>query len=82
MSTIKHREIDIYSDRARGGYEAYYVTLSAVVRELHIRYDNDFEGMAWVFNEQPPRMPIFCPGKQEVIVNLYDPLNREGSLRI
>ena len=76
MSLIKHRQIDICTDVSTDKYEEYFVERGAIVNELHIRYDNDFQGMAWVFNEQPQRILIFCPSRQ-VIINLYHPF-REG----
>ena len=76
MSVIKHRQIDICTDISTDKYEEYYVERGAIVNELHIRYDNDFQGMAWVFNEQPQRILIFWPSRT-VIINLYDPF-REG----
>ena len=72
MSVIKHRQIDICTDVSTDKYEEYFVERGAIVYELHIRYDNDFQGMAWVFNEQPQRILIFCPSRT-VIINLYDP---------
>ena len=76
MSVIKHRQIDICTDISTSKYVEYYIERGAVVYELHMRYDNDFQGMAWVYNEQPQRILIFCPSRQ-VIINLYDPF-REG----
>ena len=67
MSVIKHRQIDICTDVSTDKYEEYFVERGAVVNELHIRYDNDFQGMAWVFNEQPQRILIFCPSRQVII---------------
>ena len=75
MSTIKHREIDIY-DCMKENYVDYYVEQGASVNELHIRYDNDFECMAWVFSEQPQRMHVF-QSCRKVCINLFDPF-REG----
>lgn len=75
MSVIKHRQIDICTDVSTDKYEEYYVERGAVVYELHIRYDNDFQGMAWVYNEQPQRILMFCPSRQ-VIINLHDPLRK------
>ena len=46
MSVIKHRQMDICTDVFRDEYEEYYVERGAIVNELHIRYDNDFQGMA------------------------------------
>lgn len=68
MSVIKHRQIDICTDVSTDKYEEYFVERGASVYELHIRYDNDFQGMAWVFNEQPPRIRIFCPS-EPIIIN-------------
>ena len=76
MSVIKHRQIDICTDVSTDKYEEYFVERGAVVYELHIRYDNDFQGMAWVYNEQPQRILMFCPSRQ-VIINLYDPFKAE-----
>ena len=67
MSVIKHRQIDICTDVSTDKYEEYFVERGATVYELHIRYDNDFQGMAWMFNEQPQRMLIFCPSRQVII---------------
>ena len=67
MSVIKHRQIDICTDISTDKYEEYYVERGAIVNELHIRYDNGFQGMAWVFNEQPQRILIFCPSRQVII---------------
>ena len=67
MSVIKHRQIDICIDISTDKYEEYYVERGAIVYELHIRYDNDFQGMAWVFNEQPQRILIFYPSRQVII---------------
>ena len=67
VSVIKHRQIDICTDVSTDKYEEYFVERGAVVNELHIRYDNDFQGMAWVFNEQPQRILIFCPSRQVII---------------
>ena len=67
MSVIKHRQIDICTDAPYNKYEEYYVERGAIVYELHIRYDNDFQGMAWVYNEQPQRILIFCPSGQVII---------------
>ena len=67
MSVIKHRQMDICTDVSTDEYEECYVERGAIVNELHIRYDNDFQGMAWVFNEQPQRILIFCPIRQVII---------------
>ena len=67
MSVIKHRQMDICTDVSTDEYEEYYVERGAIVNELHIRYDNDFQGMVWVFNEQPQRILIFCPIRQVII---------------
>ena len=67
MSVIKHRQIDICTDVSTDKYEEYFVERGAIVNELHIRYDNDFQGMAWVYNEQPPRILIFCPSRPVII---------------
>jgi len=77
MSTIKHREIDVLID-GTWKYATYHVDddPGADVNEFHIRYDSDVSCLAWVFNRQSQRMPIFVPGKQEVIVNLYDPFRK------
>ena len=75
MSVIKHRQIDICTDVSTDKYTEYFVERGALVYELHIRYDNDFQGMAWVYNEQPQRILMFCPSRQ-VIINLYDPFRK------
>ena len=80
MSVIKHRQMDICTDVFRDEYEEYYVERGAIVNELHIRYDNDFQGMAWLYNEQPQRILIFCPSRQ-VIINLYDPFRAGYRIR-
>ena len=67
MSVIKHRQMDICTDVSTDKYEEYYVERGAIVNELHIRYDNDFQGMARVYNEQPQRILIFCPSRQVII---------------
>ena len=67
MSVIKHRQIDICTDISADKYAEYYVERGAIVNELHIRYDNDFQGMAWIYNEQPQRILIFCPRRQVII---------------
>ena len=67
MSVIKHRQIDICTDVSTDKYEEYYVERGAIVNELHIRYDNDFQGMAWIYNEQSQRILIFCPSRQVII---------------
>lgn len=67
MSVIKHRQIDICTDISTDKYEEYYVERGAIVHELHIRYDSGFQGMAWVYNEQPQRILIFCPSRQVII---------------
>lgn len=75
MSTIKHREIDINLIDT-DTYDEYFVERGALVDELQMRLDADFQGIAWVFNEQPSRVLIFSPNKR-VVINLYDPF-REG----
>ena len=67
MSVIKHRQIDICTDISTDKYEEHFVERGAVVYELHIRYDNDFQGTAWIYNEQPERILIFFPSRQVVI---------------
>ena len=67
MSVIKHRQIDICTDVSTDKYEEYFVERGAIIYELHIRYDNDFQGMTWLYNEQPQRILIFCPSRQVII---------------
>ena len=71
MSVIRHREIDINLVDT-DTYDEYFVERGAEVYEHQIRYDNKYEGEAWVFSKQPWRLPILCPNRK-VIINLYDP---------
>lgn len=50
-------------------------------REFLLRYDNDIQHMAYMLFNEPTRMHCFGENRR-VIVNMYDPFNREGRLRI
>lgn len=78
MSLYRHQTIDVNID-GTFQYDEWHANREKYgikgkdVRQFAIRLDNDYTGMAWVFNSMMNRIRWFTNFKNEIVVNMYDP---------